>query len=95
MLSTFPDRREQWIMIIVDINHLWIDARIGNNVMSQRFYISTPSLERILQNEIIFGYGNYSGCVRQIEVGYNQVYSILLTDQLIELNENQTVGCKR
>ena len=37
----------------------------------------------------------YSGCVRQIEVGYNSAYSILLTDQFIELNENRTVDCKR
>ena len=88
MLSTFVDRQEQWIMIIINISHLWIDVRIGKNAMSQRFYISTLSLERTLQNEIIFGYRNYFGCVRQIEIGCNQVYSILLTDQLIELNEN-------
>ena len=95
MLSAFVDRQEQWIMIIVDISHLWIDVRIGKDAMSQRFYISTLSLERTLQNEIIFGYRNYSGRVRQIEIGYNQVYSILLTNQLIELNENRTLGCKR
>ena len=45
---TFVDRQQQWIMIIVDICHLWIDVRIGKNVMSQRFYISTPSFERTL-----------------------------------------------
>ena len=37
----------------------------------------------------------YSGCVRQIEVGYNPAYSILLTDEFIELNQNRTVDCKR
>ena len=35
------------------------------------------------------------GCIRQIEVGYNPAYSILWTNQFIELNENRTVDCKR
>ncbi|CAF1175880.1 unnamed protein product [Rotaria sordida] len=95
MLSTFIDNREQWTMIIIDIYHLWIDVRIGKNSMSQRFYITSPSLEYELQNEIIFGYKNYSGCIRQIEITYNQVYSIVLTDQLVELNKNIKLGCER
>ena len=82
-------------MIVVNVCHLWIDVRSGKSAMSQRFYISTLSLQRTHQNEITSGYRNYSGRVRQIEVGYNQVYSTLLTDQLIKLNENRTLGCKR
>ena len=46
--------------------------------------IAMHELEKIL----------YSGCVPQIEVGYNPAYSILWTDQFIELNENRTVDCK-
>jgi hypothetical protein len=95
MLSTFIDHQEQWIMIIIEIFPLWIDVRIGKNSMSQRFYIPAPSFEDELKKEIIFGYRNYSGCVRQIEISFHQGYSILLTDQLIELNENRTLGCKR
>ena len=70
MSSIFVNHQEQWIMVIVDIDHLWI---------------AMHELEKIL----------YSGCVRQIEVGYNPAYSILSTDQFIELNENRTVACKR
>ena len=70
MLSIFVNHQEQWIIIIVDVYHLWI---------------SMHELEKIL----------YSACVRQIEVGYNSAYSILWTDQFIELNENRTVDCKR
>jgi hypothetical protein len=95
MLSTFIDNQEQWIMIIIEVFHLWIDVRIGKNSMSQRFYISAPSFEHELQKEIVFGYKNYSGCVRQIEISYSQAYSLLLTDQLVEMNENIALGCER
>lgn len=95
MLSTFIDNQDQWIMIIIEIFHLWIDIRIGKNSMSQRFYIPSPSFEHELHNDIIFGYKNYSGCVRHIEISYSQAYSILLTDQTVEINENRTLGCKR
>ncbi|UJR09595.1 hypothetical protein I4U23_013830 [Adineta vaga] len=95
MLSTFVDHRDQWNMIIIEVFPLWIDVRIGRNSMSQRFYVPHPSLENDLQKEIIFGYRNYSGCVRQIEITYSQAYSIVLTDQLIETNEKLTVGCEK
>ena len=95
MLSTFIDNQDQWIMIIIEVFPLWIDIRIGKNAMSQRFYVPAPSLEHDLQKELIFGYRNYTGCVRQIEVSYSQAYSIILTDQLVELNENRTLGCER
>jgi len=95
VLSTFIDSQDQWIMIIIEVFHLWIDIRIGKNSMSQRFYVPVPSLEYELQKDIIFGYRNYSGCVRQIEISYGQAYSIILTDQLVEINENRTIGCER
>lgn len=95
MLSTFIDQQDQWIMIILEVFPLWIDVRIGKNSMSQRFYIPAPSFEYDLQKEMIFGYRNYSGCVRHIEISYSQAYSILLTDQLVELHENRTLGCER
>jgi hypothetical protein len=95
MLSTFIDNPDQWIMIIIEVFQFWIDIRIGKNSMSQRFYIPAPSFESELQQEIIFGYRNYSGCVRQIEISYSQAYTILLTDQLVDLNENITLGCER
>ena len=95
MLSTFIDHQDQWIMIIIEVFQLWIDIRIGKNSMSQRFYIPAPSFESELEREIIFGYRNYSGCVRQIEISYSQAYSILLTDQLVELNENRTLGLRK
>ncbi|CAF1001650.1 unnamed protein product [Adineta steineri] len=95
MLSTFIDNQDQWIMIIIEVYQLWIDVRIGKNSMSQRFYIRNSSLEYELQKEIIFGYRNYSGCIRQVEISYSQAYSILLTDQLVEMNENTTIGCHR
>ena len=34
----------------------------------------------------------YSGCARQIEVGYNPAYSILRTDQFIELEQLSVKG---
>lgn len=95
ILSTFIDDQEQWNMIIVEVYRLYIDIRIGKNSMSQRFYIADTTLEYDLQKDIIFGYKNYSGCVRQIEIVYGQGYSILLTDQSVELNENRTLGCER
>ncbi|CAF2149828.1 unnamed protein product [Rotaria magnacalcarata] len=95
VLSTFIDNQERWVMIIVEVFHLWIDVRVGETSMSQRFYVLGPSLEYELQREIIFGSGNYSGCVRQIEVNYNQAYSILLTDKLVKLDEYRTLGCER
>ena len=95
MLSTFLDNQDQWIMIILEVFPLWIDVRVGKNSMSQRFYIHAPSFEYDLQKEMIFGYANYSGCVRQIEISYSQAYFIVLTDQLVELNENRTLGCER
>lgn len=95
MLSTFVDQPDQWITVIVEVFPLWIDVRIGKNSMSQRFYVPHPSLEHELHKEIVFGYRNYSGCVRQMEISYSQAYSILLTDQLVETNENITVGCER
>jgi hypothetical protein len=63
--------------------------------MSQRFYIPSPSFEHELQKDIIFGYKNYSGCVRQIEISHSQAYSIILTDKLVEINENRALGCTR
>ncbi|CAF3641598.1 unnamed protein product [Rotaria sordida] len=95
ILSTVIDYYEKWFMISIEIFHLWIDVRIGKNSLSQRFYISNSSLANLINNQIIFGYKNYSGCVRNIEIMYSQVYSILLTDQLIETNENRTLGCER
>jgi hypothetical protein len=95
MLSTFIDNQDQWIMIIIEIFHLWIDVRIGKNAMSQRFYIPPPSFEQAIEKDIIFGFRNYSGCVRHIEISYSQAYSIVLTDQLVEINENRTLGCAR
>ena len=50
---------------------------IGKNSISQEFSSSTPSFERVLQKETMFGHRNYSGCVCQIEVGYNPAYSIV------------------
>lgn len=94
MLSTYIQNQDQWIKIIIEITRLWIDVRIGENSMSQRFYL-IHALDYELQQEIVFGYKNYSGCVQQIEITYNQVYSILLTDQLVELSENLMLGCER
>jgi hypothetical protein len=95
LLSTFVDYYEKWFMISIEIFHLWIDVRIGKNALSQRFYISNTSLANLINNQVIFGLNNYSGCVRNIEITYSQVYSILLTDQLVETNENRTLGCER
>ena len=95
ILSTYVDYYENWIMINIEVFHMWIDVRIGRNSLSQRFYISNSSLIYLIKSQIIFGYENYSGCVRNIEITYNQVYSILLTDQLIVTNENRTLGCER
>ena len=69
--------------------------RIGKNALSQRFYTSNSSLANLISTQVIFGAGKYSGCVRNIEITYSQVYSILLTDQLVETNENRTLGCER
>jgi hypothetical protein len=82
-------------MISVEVFHFWIDVRIGKNALSQRFYISNSSLANLITNQVIFGLEKYSGCVRNIEITYSQVYSILLTDQLVETNENRTLGCER
>ncbi|CAF3534312.1 unnamed protein product [Adineta steineri] len=95
LLSTFIDYNEKWFMISIEIFHLWIDVKIGKNSLSQRFYISNSSLANLINNQVIFGFNNYSGCVRNIEITYSQVYSILLTDQLVETNENRTLGCER
>ncbi|CAF1554092.1 unnamed protein product [Adineta ricciae] len=95
MLSTFIDHPDQWNMIIIEIFPLWIDVRIGKNSMSQRFYVPHPPLEMELQKEIVFGYRNYSGCVRQIEISYSQAYSIVLNDQLVETNDRLSVGCEK
>jgi hypothetical protein len=95
ILSTFYDYYEKWIMISIEVFHLWIDVRIGKNSLSQRFYISNTSLANLINNQVIFGLEGYSGCVRDIEITYSQVYSILLTDQLVQTNENRTLGCER
>ncbi|CAF3833457.1 unnamed protein product [Rotaria magnacalcarata] len=49
----------------------------------------------LINNQVVFGYKSYAGCVRNIEITYSQAYSILLTDHLIETNENRTLGCER
>jgi hypothetical protein len=95
ILSTFVDDYEKWVMISIEVFHLWIDVRIGKNSLSQRFYISNSSLANLINNQVIFGMEKYSGCVRDIEITYSQVYSVLLTDQLVETNENRTLGCER
>ncbi|UJR36501.1 hypothetical protein I4U23_029222 [Adineta vaga] len=95
LLVTSFDYDEKWLMMSIEVFHLWIDVRIGKNSLSQRFYISNSSLANLINNQVIFGLENYSGCVRNIEITYSQVYSILLTDQLIETNENRTLGCER
>ncbi len=95
ILSTSIDYYEKWFMISVEVFHFWIDVRIGKNALSQRFYISNSSLANLITNQVIFGLEKYSGCVRNIEITYSQVYSILLTDQLVETNENRTLGCER
>jgi hypothetical protein len=83
-------------MISMEIYHLWIDVRIGHNELTRRFYMSNVSLADLINDQVIFGgEDNYTGCVRNIEIIYNQVYSILLTDRLIETNENRTLGCER
>lgn len=95
MLSTFLDHQDDWISIVVEVFQLWIDVRIGKNAMSQRFYVPSPSLLQSINQNIVFGFRNYSGCVRQIEVSYSPAYSILLTDQLVEINEHRMLGCER
>lgn len=95
LLSTSIDYYEKWFMISIEVFHLWIDVRIGKNSLSQRFYISNSSLANLINSEVIFGFNKYSGCVRNIEITYSQVYSILLNDQLIATNENRTLGCER
>jgi hypothetical protein len=95
LLSTSIDYYEKWFMISVEVYHFWIDVRIGKNSLSQRFYISNSSLANLINNQVVFGLEKYSGCVRNIEITYSQVYSILLTDQLVETNENRTLGCER
>ena len=82
-------------MVSIEVFQLWIDVRIGKNALSQRFYISNTSLANVITNQIVFGYANFTGCVKNIEVSFSQVYSILLTDQLVETNENRTLGCER
>ena len=71
------------MMLSIFVNHQ--EQGIIIIVDVYHLWISMHELEKIL----------YSGCVRQIEVGYNPAYSILLTDRSIELNENWTVDCKR
>ena len=95
LLSTFIDNENDWNLIVLEIFHLWIDVRIGRNAMSQRFYVSSPSLLPLIHHELMFGFRNYSGCVRQIEISYSPAYSILLTDQLVEVHENLSIGCER
>jgi len=95
VLSTFIDDPNQWTMIIIEVYQLWIDVRIGKNSMSQRFYIPSPTLELDLEKDLIFGYRNYTGCVRQIEISYSQAYSMLVTDQFVDLNANRTIGCEK
>lgn len=93
--SNFIENQQDWTLIVVEIYQLWIDVRIGKNSMSQRFYVSPPSLLSNVDENVVFGYQNYSGCARQIEIFYSSTDSILLTDQFVELNENLTVGCER
>lgn len=96
ILSTFFDDHDHWMMISLEVFHLWIDVRIGKNALSQRFYVSNASLAALIQQQVLFGGDeNYSGCVRNIEITYSQLYSILLNDQLVETNENRTLGCER
>ncbi|CAF3431133.1 unnamed protein product [Rotaria socialis] len=95
ILSTSIDYNEKWFMITIEIFHLWVDVRIGLNSLSQRFFVSNTSLANLINNQVVFGYKSYSGCVRNIEITYSQAYSILLTDHLIETSENRTLGCER
>jgi len=95
ILSSSIDTAQTWLMITIEIYHFWIDVRIGKNALSQRFYISNSSLASLIPQQIIFGWKNYSGCLKNVEITYSQVYSILLTEQLIETNENLTIGCDR
>ena len=95
LLATFVDSVEKWFMISIDVFHRWIDVRIGKNALAQRFYVSNSSLANLIHNQVSFGLDAYSGCVRNIEVTYSQVYSILLTDQLVDTNENRTLGCEK
>lgn len=96
ILSSYLKTDDHWLSISVEVFYSWIDVRIGKNSLSQRFYIGHQSLADLINQHVLFGEkNNYTGCVRNIEITYSQVYSILLTDQLIDTNENRTLGCEK
>jgi hypothetical protein len=94
-LSTSIEQNELWTSMTIEFNHLWIDIRLGKNALAQRFYIEMPLNQRDIDQQIIFGFRNYSGCVRQIEVTLSATDSIVYTDQFVDINEYRQIGCER